>query len=61
MAHARRKFDQARGYYPACAGHALGLFQELYATERKARDTQMDDKQTCLLRMEKAQSDLKEI
>ncbi|MDD3816295.1 MAG: IS66 family transposase [Desulfocapsaceae bacterium] len=61
MAHARRKFDQAKGNDPARAEHALGLFQELYAIERTARDAQMDNEQTRLLRKEVAQPKLKEI
>jgi transposase len=61
MAHARRKFDQAKGNDPALAEHAMGLFQALYATERKARDTRMDDEQTCLLRLKEAQPVLKDL
>ena len=61
MAHARRKFDQAKGNDPARAEHALGLFQELYAIERKARDAQMDNEQTRLIRLKEAQPVLKKI
>lgn len=61
MAHARRKFDQAKGNDPARAEHALGLFQKLYAIERQARDAKMDNEQTRLLRLEEAQPVLKEL
>ncbi len=61
MAHARRKFDQAKGNDPERAEHALKLFQKLYATERKAREAEMDYEQTRLLRLEEALPVLKEI
>jgi len=61
MAHARRKFDQAKGNDPDRAETALKLFQKLYATERKAREAEMDHEQTRLLRLEEAQPVLSEL
>lgn len=61
MAHARRKFDQAKGNDPARAEQALELFQKLYAIERHARDANLDTEQTRLLRQEEALPVLKEL
>jgi transposase len=38
MAHARRKFDQAKNNDPKRAGEALTMIQDLYDVERKARE-----------------------
>lgn len=37
LAHARRKFDQARSSHPALASQALALFQQLYDSEDRGR------------------------
>jgi ElaB/YqjD/DUF883 family membrane-anchored ribosome-binding protein len=54
MAHARRKFDQAKESAPERARHALGLFAELYAVERKAREEGMNSDQRYELRQREA-------
>lgn len=38
LAHARRKFDEARSSHPRLAAEALGFFQQLYDIEDRARD-----------------------
>jgi transposase len=38
LAHARRKFDEAKSSYPRLAAEALGFFQLLYDIEDRARD-----------------------
>jgi len=38
MAHARRKFDEAKQSHPRLAAEALGFFQQLYDIEDRARD-----------------------
>lgn len=38
LAHARRKFDEARPSHPRLAAEALGYFQQLYDIEDRARD-----------------------
>jgi hypothetical protein len=38
LAHARRKFDEAKSSHPALAAQALGLFQQLYDVEDRARE-----------------------
>jgi transposase len=38
MAHARRKFDEAKSSHPATAAEALAFFQQLYDIEDRARD-----------------------
>jgi transposase len=38
MAHARRKFDEAKSSPPRLAAEALGFFQQLYDLEDRARD-----------------------
>jgi transposase len=38
LAHARRKFDEAKPSHPRLAAEALGFFQQLYDLEDQARD-----------------------
>jgi transposase len=38
LAHARRKFDEAKSSHPALAAEALAFFQRLYDIEDRARD-----------------------
>ncbi|MCI0361208.1 MAG: IS66 family transposase [Planctomycetaceae bacterium] len=38
LAHARRKFDEAKSSHPSLAAEALGYFQQLYDIEDRARD-----------------------
>jgi len=38
LAHARRKFDEAKASHPRLAAEALGFFQQLYDLEDRARD-----------------------
>lgn len=38
LAHARRKFDEAKSSHPALAAQALGFFQQLYDLEDRARE-----------------------
>ena len=38
LAHARRKFDEAKSSHPLLAAEALGFFQQLYDIEDRARD-----------------------
>jgi transposase len=38
LAHARRKFDEAKSSHPRLAAEALGFFQQLYDIEDRARD-----------------------
>lgn len=54
MAHARRKFDEARQNDPEAAGYVLAEMQKLYEVERQARDHDLsfDDRRS--LRMEKS-------
>jgi len=42
MAHARRKFDEARENDPERARYVLEKMQDLYTVERRAREEQMD-------------------
>lgn len=42
MAHARRKFDEARENDPERGRYVLEKMQDLYAVERRAREEQMD-------------------
>jgi transposase len=41
MAHARRKFDQAKGNDPKRAGEAMLMIQDLYKIERKAQEQEL--------------------
>ena len=54
MAHARRKFVEARDNDQATADKALHYFQQLYELERKAREQNFRDKQRKELRQNKA-------
>lgn len=54
MAHARRKFDEARNNDPARAEHMLKLMQKLYNVERKAKDMNMTHDQRRTLRQEES-------
>jgi transposase len=54
MAHARRKFDQAKDNDQSRASHVLTQIQELYALERKADEDQLTESQRQQLRDKKA-------
>jgi|SRR6266545_154650 len=54
MAHARRKFVEALGNDKARAEHALNLFQQLYAIERKIKDEELTDDALLELRQQQA-------
>lgn len=54
MAHARRGFEKALDYDKKAASHAMGMFQELYDIERKAKDGNLSHAQRHELRLEKA-------
>jgi transposase len=54
MAHARRKFDEARSNDPERAEHMLKLMQKLYNVERKARDMNLTHDQRRALRQEES-------
>lgn len=54
MAHARRKFDEARDNDLARAEYALTQIQKLYAIERQARDNNLTPEQRYALRQEKS-------
>jgi transposase len=45
MAHARRKFDEAKSSHPRLAAEALGFFQQLYDIEDRARDLSPEARQ----------------
>ncbi len=61
MAHARRKFIEARDNDPERAGQALSLIGRLYETERQARENQWGYDERKTLRKEKATPVLKEL
>jgi len=61
MAHARRKFDEAKGNDKARAEHMLGLMQRLYATEKTARDKELSYKKRKQLRQVESLPVLKEM
>lgn len=44
MAHARRKFDEAKSSHPRLAAEALAIFQQLYDIEDRAKDWSADDR-----------------
>lgn len=46
LAHARRKFDEARQSHPRLAAEALGFFQQLYDIEERARNFSPEARQT---------------
>lgn len=54
MAHARRKFDEAKDNDLARASHALTEFQKLYTLERQARTEALSTDQRYALRQEKS-------
>ena len=54
MAHARRKFEQAKENDPVRAEHALGLFRKLYLVERKAREEGLSAEQRQELRQKES-------
>lgn len=54
MAHARRKFDEAKDNDLARAEYALTEIQKLYAIERQARDNNLTSEQRHALRQEKS-------
>lgn len=42
LAHARRKFDEAKSSHPRLAAEALGFFQQLYEIEDRARELSIE-------------------
>jgi transposase len=54
MAHARRKFDEARDNDQSRADHVLSEIQKLYKTERKAKQEGLDYEQRKALRIEES-------
>ena len=54
MAHARRKFVEARLNDQARADHALEQIQQLYAIERQANEKQLPEQEVLTLRQDKA-------
>jgi transposase len=52
MAHARRKFAEALQNDPARAEHALSMFQQLYAIERRIKEEALTDDALLQLRQE---------
>jgi len=54
MAHARRKFDEAKGNDLSLASHALALIQELYAIERAAQQKKLNAAQIKAIREKEA-------
>ena len=61
MAHARRGFEKALPYDKEKAGHAMDMFQKLYAIEAKARDENFSAKERYELRLEQALPILNEL
>ncbi|HEX5106456.1 MAG TPA: IS66 family transposase [Pirellulaceae bacterium] len=45
LAHARRKFDEAKSSHPRLAAEALGFFQQLYDLEDRARELSAEARQ----------------
>jgi transposase len=45
LAHARRKFDEAKSSHPRLAAEALGFFQQLYDIEDRARELTAEARQ----------------
>jgi transposase len=45
LAHARRKFDEAKSSHPRLAAEALGFFQQLYDLEDRARELSAETRQ----------------
>ena len=54
MAHARRYFEKALPYDKNQAEYAMGMFQKLYAVERKAREQNMSPKERHTLRLDES-------
>jgi hypothetical protein len=54
MAHARRKFDESKENDRARAEYVLTEIQELYKTERKAREKELDHGARKVMRLEKS-------
>jgi transposase len=54
MAHARRYFEKALPYDQKQAEYAMGMFQKLYAVERKAREQNMPPKERHALRLDES-------
>ena len=61
MAHARRGFEKALDYDRENAEYALGMFQKLYAIERKASQENMTADQRHTLRLDEALPVLNEL
>lgn len=61
MAHARRYFEKAIDQDQPRAQHVLQVFQQLYGIEGKAKEEQMDEKQTRKLRLQQAVPLLEEL
>jgi len=61
MAHARRKFFEAKNTDPPRAEHALKLIQQLYQIERKSREKNYSETQRLALRQQKAVPILEEL
>jgi transposase len=61
MAHARRKFDQAKDNDPARAEYVLERMKKLYMTEREAREKNLTPEQRKELRAEQSFPVLKEL
>jgi transposase len=54
MAHARRYFEKALDYDQKKAEYAMGMFQKIYAIERKAKDAGMTAEQRYDLRLDES-------
>jgi len=54
MAHARRKFDEAKDNDLKRASHALTEIQKLYALERQGKDNALSQNELCDLRQQQA-------
>jgi transposase len=54
MAHARRGFEKALDYDKPNAEYAMGMFQKLYAIERKAREENLNPDQRHKLRLDES-------
>jgi hypothetical protein len=61
MAHARRKFENAKDNDPARAEYVLERMRKLYMTERKAREEGLSYEQRKLLRLKESNPVLEEL
>lgn len=61
MAHARRGFEKTLDYDRSKAQYAMGMFQQLYAIERKAREENLSAEQRHTLRLDEALPILNEL